>query len=105
GKRAAPICTELDTLGAFAAPLVSLTLLGTYHHYYDANLLLVPVLVYLLRYQTLGRLPGGETLLIAVVLYAVLSPGYQLEGFVAREFDEEYVFLPRILGSLTVLVS
>ncbi len=75
-RRSEGFALEPATTGAFLAPLVCLTLLGVYHHDYDAGFLLAPLIVYISSAKEYWKLSGVKLFTVLVIWYAgIYMPG------------------------------
>jgi hypothetical protein len=89
---------------AFLTPILCLSLLGVYHHHYDASLLLAPLVLICCGPPEMRRLPGVPWIAVVGTLYACLYPIYQVQLFTQRHFGSEALLYLKLIGCMAVTV-
>jgi hypothetical protein len=97
------VATDPRTLVAFLGPVVALSLLGVYHHHYDAILLAAPVIAYLCYPADFDR-RLALLFVIPVVLFAGVYQVGNAETLAQHFLGTEAVLLLRLYGVLTAIL-
>lgn len=109
GRRSKRFADDGALQAAFVGPLTGLGLLCVYHHHYDSNLLLLPV-VLSLGMPALRRLPGVKLFAVVVLFYDGLYPVSQAQNLAGRLMGSsphawDVIVALKMLGSVCVTAA
>ncbi len=104
--RGKKVISEPQKILLFTGPLIGLTLFSVYHQFYDANLLLLPLMIYYLSLDNILKLRWVQLYSIVVVWYCILyMKGIDHRLLFMIKADQSLLIIERLQGSIITFIA